>query len=692
MNFPSDFASLDGPPPDFSDIYENLDSIEIYISGGAEIFRAEWRDPLLRRISGLTQQLEQHRLNYLASLSALLPQAVSNSSAPPPINEAGFVLALEIVEFIRRVLGSMELKLHCQALPETLLEFLEEVAEAIRQRLKSLATAGTAETPFSPLPMRILVADDEDMVRMFFKDTLTECGYLVMEAAEGRAAIRAVETRLFGLVFTDINMPAVDGIRVLKRAKEISTDVEVVIITGYASVENAAEAIRAGAYDYLTKPFHSAADIFNVVRRSEEHLALRRRNRLLMLNLQRRNNELSRYANSLEDALRTVEEKQRALVHADRMATLGVLSAGVAHEINNPTTFIRGNLQTLQKFWNTIFPILAERSTPEDNRLRFIVEETPSLIQDMIVGTERISRIVSGLRSFSHQGERHDKDQICAAECVDSALALVQNRLKGRVEIDKNLPPDLPRVYANAQQIVQVLVNLFVNAADAMEHTSAPRLVITACPLPELKQIEIRITDNGQGIPEEVAYKIFDPFFTTKGVGKGTGLGLSILLGIVREHGGSITFHCSPERPGTTFYLRLPTDSAAAMPLPAAHKRVLVVDDEEHNRRMLQTAFHASGNYQAETANTGADALLRAKEHPPQAILLDLVLPDMDGFEVLSQLKANPKTSKIPVIAMTALDLNGVHERLKNLGASGVFFKPFRFRDVYAKLEEVCRT
>jgi CheY-like chemotaxis protein len=358
----------------------------------------------------------------------------------------------------------------------------------------------------------------------------------------------------------------------------------------------------------------------------------------------------------------------------------------VAHEINNPTTFIRGNLQTLGKFWDLVEPLVAEAIEKNaDRKLRFVREEMPQLLRDMTAGTERISKIVSGLRSFSHQGASHTRVETSLSECVQGALDLVHNRIKNTVRVEKELP-ELPPLQGDPQKLTQVFVNLVVNAADAMEGRADAAIRITG--RADEHTVVVEVADNGPGIPPPIRAKIFDPFFTTKSVGKGTGLGLSIILGIIQEHGGRIAVGEGREGSGAVFRIVLPRDAAAGLPEEKANERarVLVVEDDPQIRQVMEAAIGALGTYEVDSAKDGREGVERIEATRPDVVLLDIMLPGMDGFEVLQRIRSRPAIRGTKVICMTAMDMPGVRERLKTLGADALFFKPIRFGELFEAL------
>jgi signal transduction histidine kinase/ligand-binding sensor domain-containing protein len=277
--------------------------------------------------------------------------------------------------------------------------------------------------------------------------------------------------------------------------------------------------------------------------------------------LEHKSNELVRSYAELQKALEELKQTQSQLVHSEKMAALGTMVAGVAHEINNPVNFIHANLPTLQEYVDGMKSLVEayEEGKPKEEveelkgeiDYEFLLEDLDELIKGCKTGTERIRQIVLDLRNFSRKDEA-DLKPVDLHEGVDSSLTILGNLLKGRIQVHKEYGA-IPKVPCNAGQINQVVLNLLKNAADAIPGEGQ----IWVRTRQDGDAVEISVTDTGPGIPPEVMKKIFDPFFTTKPVGKGTGLGLSVSMQIVDRHGGRLWAESEPGK-GATFFIRLP--------------------------------------------------------------------------------------------------------------------------------------
>jgi len=278
---------------------------------------------------------------------------------------------------------------------------------------------------------------------------------------------------------------------------------------------------------------------------------------------------------TLERTLKDLQITQSQLIQTEKMRSLGQLVAGLAHEINNPVSFIYGNISHAQTYLNHLFEILsayqhhhpqtniALETLLEERELNYIREDFPKVLTSMQTGAERIRQLILTLRNFSRLDEGGLKS-VDLHDGIDSTLLVLQHRLNKMslgfpIAVVKQYG-NLPRVECYADEINQVLMHLLNNAIDALEaHSSLqPTLRIETLSVPESGQVELSIWNDGQTIPDPVRSRMFDPFFTTKPIGQGTGLGLSISLRIIEEkHGGTLKFR-SEDGYGTQFLIRIP--------------------------------------------------------------------------------------------------------------------------------------
>lgn len=406
----------------------------------------------------------------------------------------------------------------------------------------------------------VLIVDDEEMVRNLFANYLSEC-YSCETAADTEQALAHLAETPFALVISDVNMPGLSGVELLRIVKERYPDTVVVMVSGVDRTQRVLDTVRLGAFDYLLKPCDM--DVLQLcVERALEHHALLRTARYYKQDLERRNAELARQKTELE-------RLQAQIVHSEKMASLGQLAAGIAHELNNPAGFIYGNmeglricaaeLESLLGFYETaaLPPHLAAQADriKEEIDYESTLADMRSIITDCHSGAERICNVVENLRIFSRLDEAEFK-KVDIHEGIDSTIRLLSRYYTSDYITLRRDYGDLPLVDCYAGQLNQMWMNLLSNAAQAIGSEGGEVSVTTRM---EDEMVCVLISDTGGGIAPEHLNQIFNPFFTTKPVGEGTGLGLSITYGIVERHRGEISVKSRPGE-GTTFKITLPVN------------------------------------------------------------------------------------------------------------------------------------
>ena len=389
--------------------------------------------------------------------------------------------------------------------------------------------------------MRVLIADDEPVSRRLLQSYLQKWGYEVAAAADGAEAWRLFEAGPVPVVITDWMMPEVDGLALIRRirAANLPTYVYAILLTARSQKEDLVEGMEAGADDFLTKPFD----------RDELRVRLRAAGRIIQLE------------RDLAEQNRALREAQAALVQTEKLAGLGRLAAGVAHEINNPVAYVTNNLAVVRRDMEAALGVLdayragdpataAKLEKAAD--LPYFRENFGRMFDKTLEGLQRVRDIVRNLRDFARLDEAEFKEADLNA-AVESTLEIVRFQAKqAGVKMETAFEP-LPLVACHPGKMNQVFLNLLINAIQAC----GPDGVVTVATKPAPGGVAVEVRDTGCGIPPEHRAKLFEPFFTTKPVGQGTGLGLSVSFGIVRDHGGAIEVESEVGR-GTTFRVRLP--------------------------------------------------------------------------------------------------------------------------------------
>ncbi|MFC1535099.1 response regulator [Thermodesulfobacteriota bacterium] len=374
------------------------------------------------------------------------------------------------------------------------------------------------------MTQKILLVDDEKGVRKVLSISLTDSGYQVIEAKNGEEAISLFRESHPPIVLTDIKMPGIDGIQVLKTIKKESPDTEVIMLTGHGDMELAIQSLKHEATDFITKPISTYA----------LEIALKRANERLYYKA-----KIKEYTEDLESL---VEEKTKKLVEAERLATVGQTVAGLAHAIKNIAGGLSGGAFVLEK------------GIELDNK-KYLSQGWEMIRRNI----DRIKDMVLDLLNFAK--EREPDYHICDP---NTPLREVYELMLPRADeygvmLEIDVDEDLQQVNLDPDEIHRCILNLVTNAIDACSEVELPHdkgRVVMKSKKNKDYAVEYRIIDNGCGMDEETRAKIFQRFFSTKG-SRGTGLGLMIAKKVIDEHDGVIILH-SEEKKGTRFIIRLP--------------------------------------------------------------------------------------------------------------------------------------
>ena len=417
----------------------------------------------------------------------------------------------------------------------------------------------------------ILLVDDDVTTQIVLQDALEREGHEVKTADDGKAGLLAVQQLHPDVVICDWMMPEMDGLAVCEQIKansELAT-IFFILLTARERVGDRVRGLDSGADDFLSKPIET------------EELLARVRAGLRVQNLTR---TLSQTNHRLKQTVSQLKKTQAQLIQSEKMSSLGQLVAGIAHEINNPVSFIHSNIEPLQVYVTDLIelldlyrqevtePSLQIREMWEAVEPEFIKEDASKILASMQSGSDRIRQVVLSLRNFSRLDEQGRKSADIH-QCIESALSMLQHRWQPNgtplIQIVKEYS-ELPLVDCYAREINQVFLQILENAIDVLisdssdEKIALQSAIHIRTQLLKNERVSISIVDNGPGITDAMKDRIFDPFFTTKPVGKGRGLGLFVAYQIVVEqHGGRIACISQPEK-GVEFKVELPVKLAFA--------------------------------------------------------------------------------------------------------------------------------
>jgi signal transduction histidine kinase len=501
-------------------------------------------------------------------------------------------------------------------------------------------------------PLRALIVEDVESDALLVVRELKRGGFDVtferVDTAETMAAALARDT--WDIVLSDYTMPRFSALAALGIVKERKVDLPFIIVSGTIGEETAVEAIRAGAHDFMVKG--KFARLVPAVERE------------------------------LRDAALRVERMriQEQLLISDRMASVGTLAAGVAHEINNPLAALMANLD----FGVQALAKLTEDSAAGKNvgvlaaRLRDVEEP----LKDALDSAQRVKLIVRDLKIFSRSDEER-RGPVDVVRVIESSVRMAWNEIRHRARLVKELAR-VPPVDGNEARLGQVFLNLVVNAAQSMpEGQAANNEIRVVTRHDEHGRVVVEVRDTGSGIPDEILSRIFDPFFTTKPIGVGTGLGLAICHRIVTALGGQIEVESQVGK-GTVFRTIFPVatgETAEEPSMPAASTpgrrgKVLVVDDEVALGTAVRRILSAEHEVTAITSAREALGLVTRGERY-DVILCDLMMPDVTGMDLHAELLREVPEQAAKVVFMTGGAFTGRAREFLNGVSNPRIEKPF---------------
>ncbi|HKQ71882.1 MAG TPA: response regulator [Polyangiaceae bacterium] len=517
--------------------------------------------------------------------------------------------------------------------------------------------------------MHILLVEDNPVDVVVIRERLEAARLddLEVTQVESLAALRDLKLSNVTLALVDLSLEDSHGLDSLNRLKGILEDVPIIVLTSDDNESVAFEALRQGAQDYLLKGAYSADTMRRAIRYAIERHNLKRH-----------------------------------LMHADRLAAVGKLAAGVAHEVSNPATFVLGNSVFLDRHLTKVRALVAtiERAPEkasavfEEFQLRSMLDEIARLNEDNMTGMDRITRVVRELQQYSRLA-RNRVRMVDVNEIIRDSCKLVRNSLRHRARLEVELS-DVPLIAADPAKLEQMLTNLFVNASHAIVEGGPDenfvRIASEVCP----GGILVSVSDSGCGIPEDQQKEIFGPFFTTKPRDQGTGLGLALAADIVRLHSGSIDVQSDP-RHGTTFRIFLPSDTGLmaevsepvdSKPKPLAPPgRVLVVDDEVNILKVYEQFLSEEHEVVAMQSSVEALELLK-RDQNFGVIVCDFSMPGLDGPKLHELVRDFSERLAARFVFCTGGAVTDRAEAFAEDGRFRLLYKPFRPSDLLEVVNE----
>jgi len=453
-----------------------------------------------------------------------------------------------------------------------------------------------------PKQLHVLIVEDDERDAALLMRELRRGGYdAVVERVETPEALRAaLERKPWDIVLSDYSMPRFSAPEALSVVREKGQEMPFIIVSGTVGEETAVDAMRAGAHDFMPKG--RLARLLPAIEREMREAAGRAQRKKM----------------------------QEQLLISDRMASVGVLAASVAHEINNPLAVLATNLEIVARNFDG----------PGVGGPESAFAAVGEALRDAQEAAERVRLIVRDLKMFSRPGNEEQNGPVEIEEVLESSIRMASNEIRHRAQLVRDYAR-VPAANGNLPRLGQVFLNLIVNAAQAIpDGRAGANEIRISTRLDPQGRVVASISDTGVGMPADVLARIFDPFFTTKPVGVGTGLGLAICHRIVTSLGGEISVHSEIGK-GTTFEVALPQAHAAAAPPPEApteapgaqRAHVLVVDDEPMLGRAIKRILSQRHEVTVATSAIEAVRLLKGGLRF-DLILSDLMMPEMTGMDL----------------------------------------------------------
>lgn len=421
----------------------------------------------------------------------------------------------------------------------------------------------------------ILVVDDEPANVLLFRAQLKTENYRVLSAHTGPDALALLNEELPDLILLDVMMPGMSGYEVARHIKDDprTHHIPIIMVTALTDQHSRMEALENGAEEFLTKPVNRPellVRVRNLLKLKQYHNLLLRHTNLLQ-------EQVDEQSSQLATATTRLTQAEQRLIEAEKLASIGRLAAGIAHEINNPLGFIKSNLNALGDYATDFLEALVDirqrlhtlPDSPERQALEGLLlrlklhlaeEDIPDLLNESRTGIHQVCTIINNLKNFARIESASEWQTIAPEECIENTLNVLCGEWPASLGLQRDYHATTA-ILCQPSDIQQVLYNVILNAITATQQASAPCLTLRTGE--EDHCVWIEIEDTGCGIPAEVLPRVFDPFFTTKQVGSGTGLGLSLSYGIMQRHQGTLDIRSQPGI-GTTVRLTFPPASTFA--------------------------------------------------------------------------------------------------------------------------------
>lgn len=515
----------------------------------------------------------------------------------------------------------------------------------------------TPANPSPPLRTLLIEHSAEDAALLGLE--LLNQGYDArITRVESRATLEAaLDQGNWDVVLCDHRLPSLDALSALSVVQARGLDLPFIIVSSVASEQDAVEAMRAGAHDYLFK--HSLGRMGAVIERETREALLRAEARRM----------------------------QQQLLLADRLTSIGMLAAGVAHEINNPLAYVLGNLEFALNY-------LTSDKPPNPDEFAEVVQALSQARE----GSQRIGHITRDLKVFCRSAEDEDTALVSVKKVMDSSINIAWNQIRHRARLIRDFER-VPAVAGNQDRLSQVFLNLLVNAAQALPDVHLEQNEIHVKIRASHGTVIVEISDNGCGMTPEQQRRAFDPFFTTKPRGVGSGIGLSICRNIIADMGGTISCESHAEL-GTTFRVELPAEEVSArstrppnlLEIPSIPRaRILFIDDEPALctvvRRLLKDEHEIIGFFDPREALRSLD-----RDAAYDVIFCDVMMPYMSGFEFLTEIRAHHRELSTRIIFMTGGAFNDPAQQELNALPNPVLEKPFEIGALHSAIARVVDT